>query len=235
MSGLEQVAWIVLGVLVILGAGEMARRRRRNRIRGTLPPRGRPTPPPRPTEPPTPDRLAEMFAELQADRDAGRVDHANYRLRKRAIHDGLVAHGSEAHEAWVRWTSESGRARCYSLVDQLPESALPEAAETLAELAEHYEAIRKAQERAGKPVLVAKVGFKDATPFDEREELAEEMGECLAGVLREVAAGHGHVVDFKASIVAWRCDACGAETADPKADGWTTREDGADLCAECSP
>jgi len=212
MSGLEQVAWIVLGVLVILGAGEMARRRRRNRIRGTLPPRGRPTPPPRPTEPPTPDRLAEMFAELQADRDAGRVDHANYRLRKRAIHEALAG------------------------------------------LEEHYEVILRAQERAyglppvdvaapmppvkppkASPVMVAELGFSEATPFDEREALAEEMGECLAAVLREVAAGHGHVVDFKASIVAWRCDACGAETADPKADGWTTREDGADLCAECSP
>ena len=141
-----------------------------------------------------------------------------------------------AEEARKLLAAMSAREQCHALVDQLPESALPEAAEDLVELAEHYEAIRKAQERAGKkPTLIAKVGFKDATPFDEREALAEEMGECLAGVLREVAKGQGHVVDFKASIVAWRCDACGAETADPKADRWTTREDGADLCAECSP
>jgi len=47
------------------------------------PPRPRPTPLPRPAEPPTPDRLAEMFTELQADRDAGRVDHAALR------HEGI--------------------------------------------------------------------------------------------------------------------------------------------------
>ena len=44
-------------------------------------------------------------------------------------------------------------------------------------------------------------------------------------------------VKYRARIVSYSCDGdgCPVESTKPWRDGWTRREDGADLCPECSP
>lgn len=46
----------------------------------------------------------------------------------------------------------------------------------------------------------------------------------------------GHEVKYRARIVTYACDGegCPAESAKPWLDGWERRDDGADLCPECS-
>lgn len=74
-------------------------------------------------------------------------------------------------------------------------------------------------------------------PFVERDRIAQKAGENMAGLLEEIAHEMDHDVKYRARIVSYVCDGDGCPVESTKAwrDGWTRREDGADLCPECSP